>query len=877
MPRFIDTHTGKFVWVPDARRARYAILSHTWRAEEDGGEQSYADVLKLHLEVSELSKSTADSDGSKNITSILSHPSLSDKIKDMCRVARAAGYTLVWIDSCCIDKSSSAELSEAINSMYDWYRLADVCYVYLADVSETDDTPGGNVRSLMCNSRWYTRGWTLQELIAPENVLFFTQSWRSFGTKSELADLLTEITGIDSAILTGKATLSSVSVSERMSWAAKRETTRVEDEAYALMGIFGVRMSPIYGERRNAFLRLQEEIIKTIPDQSIFSWGINCYDLAGEYYGRRPDGSTSFVSKSSFDEALVSSQPWGLLASSPAFFREEYTQGLHAMSPLSARAFATLLGRREDSLPPLQCTFTPEGVRLQLLCFDIARLPAYVTKEIYKAGMYVSHMRRLDYDEPTPDPMRYLALLRCGDGGRILALPLYPAARIGGERSPTENPGMLVATHKPSLKPSSSAWPFHAVCLSREFLEQLLADGATPQLRDVLVCRHWAPDQVDAVSDAVADRFPVSLDSVLNRISRSASPLRIDPICVYQLSRIFERASISQLEFSRMTEPETTQGRYGLSRAFFTLSYVEPSDNKARRVGHVIKVQVDIPDSLYSFRLQSELPNGQPYHKGAVLFVKNDMSVTMDHTAFIVDSSTLQKARTARGPPMRDASPGRGSDSGQRAAGYVNMPRMVEWKAPVRSEDPPFLRGVAEYTFYANPPVNRRVHEIDTVRTLRLTFEASERFDPPDQLVLSIDLSARFWGTAQATPAGESSDDLEGEDSIAGDASEPYDGSVLVRETSVPPGGPAEELLKENVTMRAQIEALVARVAAMEKQLAQLRPEVPPPATGAAEELLENVAMRAQNQPRVARLAAMEKQPVQVGPLNEPHGRRKRR
>ncbi|EIW58294.1 uncharacterized protein TRAVEDRAFT_82962, partial [Trametes versicolor FP-101664 SS1] len=192
------------------------------------------------------------------------------KIKAACQVAREDGFLLLWIDTCCIDKSSSTELSEAINSMFEWYELADICYAYLADVPGDDDPT--QAVSLFWQSRWHTRGWTLQELIAPTRVVFLTRSWGFLGTKAGLASTLEKITGVDFSILTGHATVHSASVARRMSWAACRETTRIEDRAYSLLGIFGMHMSPIYGEGENAFLRLQEEIVKTIPDHSIFAW-----------------------------------------------------------------------------------------------------------------------------------------------------------------------------------------------------------------------------------------------------------------------------------------------------------------------------------------------------------------------------------------------------------------------------------------------------------------------------------------------------------------------------------------------------------------------------------------------------------------------------
>ncbi|EIW53268.1 uncharacterized protein TRAVEDRAFT_85588, partial [Trametes versicolor FP-101664 SS1] len=194
-----------------------------------------------------------------------------EKINGICKVARDAGFRLVWIDSCCIDKTRSAELSEAINSMFEWYRLSDACYVYLSDVPNGDDPRAPE--SAFRRSRWHTRCWTLQELIAPRHVEFLTQTWGFLSTKTGLATTLEEITGVDFDILTSLQSVNWASVARRMSWAASREATRIEDTAYSLMGIFGVHMSPIYGEGLNAFLRLQEEIVRTIPDQSIFVWG----------------------------------------------------------------------------------------------------------------------------------------------------------------------------------------------------------------------------------------------------------------------------------------------------------------------------------------------------------------------------------------------------------------------------------------------------------------------------------------------------------------------------------------------------------------------------------------------------------------------------
>ena len=167
-------------------------------------------------------------------------------MKMCCEVARRDGFEFVWIDTCCIDQKSSAELSESINSMYMWYARSAVCYAYLQDVSSTAEPQSAD--SEFRQSVWFTRGWTLQELIAPSDVMFFTGSWEVIGDKGELAATIQDITRIDYAVLCGLIDIEDISVAEKMSWASNRKTTKVEDRAYSLLGIFGVNMTMLYGE-----------------------------------------------------------------------------------------------------------------------------------------------------------------------------------------------------------------------------------------------------------------------------------------------------------------------------------------------------------------------------------------------------------------------------------------------------------------------------------------------------------------------------------------------------------------------------------------------------------------------------------------------------
>ncbi|KAE8153168.1 heterokaryon incompatibility protein-domain-containing protein [Aspergillus avenaceus] len=194
------------------------------------------------------------------------------KIKSFCAKARDAGLEYGWVDTCCINKDSSAELSEAINSMFQWYKNSAICYAYLYDVAFDKD--GFVSYTVIKDSEWFRRGWTLQELIAPANVNFLACNWDNIANKhdSRLCNALCEVTNIDRSVLRGEMPLSAFSIAQRMSWASGRRTTRVEDMAYCLLGIFDVNMPLLYGEGEKAFIRLQEEIMKDSADQTIFAW-----------------------------------------------------------------------------------------------------------------------------------------------------------------------------------------------------------------------------------------------------------------------------------------------------------------------------------------------------------------------------------------------------------------------------------------------------------------------------------------------------------------------------------------------------------------------------------------------------------------------------
>ncbi|KAK1826963.1 heterokaryon incompatibility protein-domain-containing protein [Podospora conica] len=336
--RLLEVHCQKLEYFVGDDLPPYAILSHTWGEDE---------VLFEHIR--DAPPTLKEIDGWK-------------KVDYACTQAQQDDYDYVWIDTCCIDKSSSAELSEAINSMFKWYLRAATCYAYLSDVNDT--IPEARFEQ----SRWFTRGWTLQELIAPSNVVFFDSTWKRITSRQELSVEklidVTLVTNIPSSVLRRKEerlrpcldkstmkefyyhdydaelcrrclrrqdslpVLDTFISAERMSWAAGRKTTRAEDRAYSLLGLFGINMPLLYGEGSRAFLRLQEEILKQSHDQSLFAFA-------------RPLGDNRE----------------GPLAESPDLF---------AHSEVTGRVIPSGEGRGQSYTPPMIFAVTPKTIELEM-------------------------------------------------------------------------------------------------------------------------------------------------------------------------------------------------------------------------------------------------------------------------------------------------------------------------------------------------------------------------------------------------------------------------------------------------------------------------------------------------------------------------------
>ncbi|KDR74120.1 hypothetical protein GALMADRAFT_250920 [Galerina marginata CBS 339.88] len=287
-------------FLDDKKRPDYAILSHTW-GDDEVSFQDFSTPAAIFM-------------------------AGYSKIMGFRELARQDGFKYVWIDTCCIDKTSSSELSEAINSMYQWYQSATVCYVYLSDV-EAGDSPSAS-ESQFSKSRWFTRGWTLQELLAPRIVIFYDCNWVEIGSKASLQDDISRIAQIQPEALSSQP-MDQISIAQRMSWAAMRQTTKVEDIAYCLMGIFGVNMPTLYGEGRQAFVRLQYEIMKSSDDHSLFAW-----DTAS-WLKRRLWTDTD---EDTFPEWMMGRArniETGLLASTPKQF--QYAQGVRRLEVANSR------------------------------------------------------------------------------------------------------------------------------------------------------------------------------------------------------------------------------------------------------------------------------------------------------------------------------------------------------------------------------------------------------------------------------------------------------------------------------------------------------------------------------------------------------------
>ncbi|KAI6124332.1 hypothetical protein EV401DRAFT_1183474 [Pisolithus croceorrhizus] len=348
----------------DDDKTDYCILSHRWVQDQ---EVNYKQMKNL----SELDNAhdILDWDGYQ-------------KILKACEVANGH-FEYLWSDTCCIDRRSSSEMSEAINSMFRWYKNSKQCYAYLHD---TYDFPTERDFTTFTNSNgwpeWFSRGWTLQELIAPDDLRFFNKKWEEIGSKRSRASEIAEITRVPVLVLKDGLSSYKPSFAEVMAWAAERRTTLVEDEAYSLIGLLGVNMPMLYGEGKKAFQRLQLEFMQMSNDQSIFAWGVNMLEEA----------------ESAEEEDTHEKMYWtsGVLADGPISFRgcddivqvepKEFHGLLSSLWQSDAEALAA--GGNREALPAF--TVTNLGIWIPL-----PRRPYYGCPSVFQVALACRRRNRL--------------------------------------------------------------------------------------------------------------------------------------------------------------------------------------------------------------------------------------------------------------------------------------------------------------------------------------------------------------------------------------------------------------------------------------------------------------------------------------------------
>lgn len=263
--RLINTKSFQLEKFDDGEIPEYAILSHTWGTKAD--EANHGEWIRGDISCRQKS-------GYK-------------KIVKACQIAQEYSLGYLWVDTVCIDKTSSQELTEAITSMFKWYKESKICFAYLVDVQagfigtaskNPARSPSESIDAYpdFEQSRWFTRGWTLQELLAPREVIFFTNNWLRLGTVSTLSEHISRATNIPHSFLGEEDITPLASAAEKLSWIARRHTTREEDIVYCMLGVFQVTMEVRYGEGATAaFIRFQEKIITTSIDHTIFCWSMS--------------------------------------------------------------------------------------------------------------------------------------------------------------------------------------------------------------------------------------------------------------------------------------------------------------------------------------------------------------------------------------------------------------------------------------------------------------------------------------------------------------------------------------------------------------------------------------------------------------------------
>lgn len=338
----------------------YVMLSHVWGEDEP----LYGDV-KLIPNILEMSPSSPGT----------------LKLQRFCGIAKQRGFQWCWSDTCCIDKSSSAELQESINSMFTWYRNSALTIAFLLDVLQS--TPNA-----LMQSRWFTRGWTLQELLAPTAIEFYKGDWTPFLVPSggdppppnyklipEFVQCLQDILGIDKSYLVD-FNPGLDGVREKLGWMAARRTTKKEDRAYCLLGILDLRLPVLYGEGERAFIRLQDEIMKNTDDTGIFDW-------VGE-----PSSLNSYLARSPSCFRQIAWRPSSSKTTAELPVLEVVSEYTHKLSAALLRVAESLL---DD--PPLGHFIANGRMNLRTFVYQVRSVELTAAIEVQKRWIYTYHVK----------------------------------------------------------------------------------------------------------------------------------------------------------------------------------------------------------------------------------------------------------------------------------------------------------------------------------------------------------------------------------------------------------------------------------------------------------------------------------------------------
>jgi heterokaryon incompatibility protein (HET) len=244
---------------------RYAILSHRWIDEQE-----------ICLQDWEVYVANQDP-----LSSQIKCKSGFIKIQNACIQAQKRGFEWLWADTVCIDKRDNSEVTKSVNLMFSWYQSASVCFAYMHEVSNNNQRLKWTEDNAVVRKtpEWFTRGWTLQELLAPKKLLLSDQDWNCIGDRENCAQVITKFTGIPLSALCGKD-IQSYSYADRLAWAKGRQTTEPEDRVYSLLGLLGVSLPAVgYGIGLKAALWQLESAIEkqradgnlSLPDDDLFS------------------------------------------------------------------------------------------------------------------------------------------------------------------------------------------------------------------------------------------------------------------------------------------------------------------------------------------------------------------------------------------------------------------------------------------------------------------------------------------------------------------------------------------------------------------------------------------------------------------------------